>query len=35
MYNVVLNLNENYVPYAAVLITSIIQNTQSSGGGGL
>lgn len=34
MYNVVLNLNENYVPYAAVLITSIIQNTQSSGGGG-
>lgn len=27
MYDVVLNLNENYVPYAAVLIASIIQNT--------
>lgn len=28
MYDVVLNLNENYVPYAAVLIASIIQNTK-------
>ena len=38
MYPIVFNLNESYVPYASVLMTSIIQNTNKdsnvSGGGG-
>ena len=40
MYPIVFNLNESYVPYASVLMTSIIQNTNkdsnvSGGGGGI
>lgn len=39
MYPIVFNLNESYVPYASVLMTSIIQNTNKdsnvSGGGGV
>ena len=39
MYPIVFNLNESYVPYASVLMTSIIQNTNKdsnvAGGGGL
>lgn len=38
MYPIVFNLNESYVPYASVLMTSIIQNTNKdsnvAGGGG-